>query len=57
MGQRKCLNLRPRLVAVSAGLLQRSRPEETRAVMAHEIGHVANGDMVTLTMIQGVVPD
>lgn len=43
------------LVAVSAGLLQRFRPEEVRAVLAHEIGHVANGDMVTLTMIQGVV--
>lgn len=43
------------LVAVSAGLLQRFTPEETRAVMAHEIGHVANGDMVTLTLIQGVV--
>ncbi|MEZ5571886.1 MAG: protease HtpX [Halioglobus sp.] len=43
------------LVAVSAGLLQRFKPEETRAVMAHEIGHVANGDMVTLTLIQGVV--
>jgi heat shock protein HtpX len=43
------------LVAVSAGLLQRFPPEETRAVLAHEIGHVANGDMVTLTLIQGVV--
>lgn len=43
------------LVAVSAGLLQRFTPQETRAVMAHEIGHVANGDMVTLTLIQGVV--
>lgn len=43
------------LVAVSAGLLQRFKPEEVRAVMAHEIGHVANGDMVTLTLIQGVV--
>jgi heat shock protein HtpX len=43
------------LVAVSAGLLRRFRPEEARAVMAHEIGHVANGDMVTLTLIQGVV--
>ena len=43
------------LVAVSAGLLQRFRPEEVKAVMAHEIGHVANGDMVTLTLIQGVV--
>ncbi|KAA1194426.1 protease HtpX [Pseudohalioglobus sediminis] len=43
------------LVAVSAGLLQRFRPEEVRAVMAHEIGHVANGDMVTLSLIQGVI--
>lgn len=43
------------LVAVSAGLLERFKPDEARAVMAHEIGHVANGDMVTLTLIQGVV--
>jgi heat shock protein HtpX len=43
------------LVAVSAGLLERFRREEVRAVMAHEIGHVANGDMITLTLIQGVV--
>lgn len=43
------------LVAVSAGLMQRFRPEEIRAVLAHEIGHVANGDMVTLSLIQGVV--
>jgi len=43
------------LVAVSAGLMQRFRPEEVRAVLAHEIGHVANGDMVTLSLIQGVV--
>ncbi|GHE20012.1 protease HtpX [Halomonas urumqiensis] len=43
------------LVAVSAGLLNRMRPEEVRAVLAHEIGHVANGDMVTLALIQGVV--
>jgi heat shock protein HtpX len=43
------------LVAVSAGLLKRFQPEEVKAVMAHEIGHVANGDMVTLTLIQGVV--
>ncbi|MFO1369118.1 MAG: protease HtpX [Marinagarivorans sp.] len=43
------------LVAVSAGLLQRFSRDEVRAVMAHEIGHVANGDMVTLTLIQGVV--
>jgi heat shock protein HtpX len=43
------------LVAVSQGLLHRFRPEEVRAVLAHEIGHVANGDMVTLTLIQGVL--
>ena len=43
------------LVAVSQGLLSRFRPEEARAVLAHEIGHVANGDMVTLSLIQGVV--
>lgn len=43
------------LVAVSEGLLQRFRPDEARAVLGHEIGHVANGDMVTLTLIQGVV--
>lgn len=43
------------LVAVSAGLLQRFQPNEVRAVLAHEIGHVANGDMITLSLIQGVV--
>lgn len=43
------------LVAVSSGMLRRFKPEEVRAVMAHEIGHVANGDMVTLALIQGVV--
>lgn len=43
------------LVAVSLGLLQRFDREEVRAVLAHEIGHVANGDMITLTLIQGVV--
>jgi heat shock protein HtpX len=43
------------LVAVSEGMLQRFPREEVKAVMAHEIGHVANGDMVTLTLIQGVV--
>ncbi len=43
------------LVAVSAGLLHRFNKDEVRAVLAHEIGHVANGDMVTLTLIQGVV--
>jgi heat shock protein HtpX len=43
------------LVAVSLGLLQRFKKEEVKAVMAHEIGHVANGDMVTMTLIQGVM--
>lgn len=43
------------LVAVSAGLLQRFDKEEVRAVLAHEIGHVANGDMITLSLIQGVM--
>jgi len=43
------------LVAVSAGLLSRFSRDEARAVMAHEIGHVANGDMITLALIQGVV--
>ncbi|MFP5440085.1 MAG: protease HtpX [Gammaproteobacteria bacterium] len=43
------------LVAVSTGLLSRFREDEARAVLAHEIGHVANGDMITLTLIQGVV--
>jgi len=43
------------LVAVSEGMLQRFRAEEVRAVLAHEIGHVANGDMITLSLIQGVV--
>ncbi|MGB8857119.1 MAG: protease HtpX [Burkholderiales bacterium] len=43
------------LVAVSSGLLQQMQPEEAEAVLAHEISHIANGDMVTLTLIQGVV--
>lgn len=43
------------LVAVSEGLLHRFDREEVRAVLAHEIGHVANGDMVTLALIQGVM--
>lgn len=43
------------LVAVSTGLLQSMNREEAEAVMAHEVSHVANGDMVTLTLIQGVV--
>lgn len=43
------------LVAVSTGLLERMNKDELRAVLAHEIGHVANGDMVTLSLVQGVV--
>jgi len=43
------------LVAVSAGLLQNMNADEVEAVLGHEISHVANGDMVTLTLIQGVV--
>jgi len=43
------------LVAVSTGLLNSMSREEVEAVLGHEIGHVANGDMVTLTLIQGVV--
>jgi heat shock protein HtpX len=43
------------LVAVSAGLLDRMTREEAEAVIGHEISHVANGDMVTLTLIQGVL--
>src|SRR5262245_1691465 len=43
------------LVAVSTGLLRSMRREEVEAVLGHEITHVANGDMVTLTLIQGVV--
>ena len=43
------------LVAVSSGLLHNMTSDEVEAVLAHEIGHVANGDMVTLALIQGVV--
>jgi heat shock protein HtpX len=43
------------LVAVSTGLLRSMRQEEVEAVLGHEVSHVANGDMVTLTLIQGVV--
>lgn len=43
------------LVAVSTGLLRSMNHEEVEAVLGHEISHVANGDMVTLTLIQGVV--
>jgi len=43
------------LVAVSSGLLQNMSRDEAEAVIAHEISHVANGDMVTMTLVQGVV--
>ncbi|MGL9723900.1 protease HtpX [Sodalis sp.] len=43
------------LVAVSTGLLQNMNRDEAEAVIAHEISHIANGDMVTMTLIQGVV--
>jgi heat shock protein HtpX len=43
------------LVAVSSGLLRRMDRGEIEAVLAHEVSHIANGDMVTLTLIQGVV--
>jgi len=43
------------LVAVSTGLLRSMRREEVEGVLAHEVAHIANGDMVTLTLIQGVV--
>ncbi|MEM9396863.1 MAG: protease HtpX [Pseudomonadota bacterium] len=43
------------LVAVSAGMMRQFPANEVRAVIGHEIGHIANGDMVTLTLLQGVV--
>ncbi|MDV6315082.1 protease HtpX [Idiomarina sp. HP20-50] len=43
------------LVAVSTGLLQNMDADEVEAVLAHEVSHIANGDMVTLTLIQGVI--
>lgn len=43
------------LVAVSRGLLERMSTQEVEGVLAHEISHIANGDMVTMTLIQGVV--
>lgn len=49
------MNRNNALVAVSTGLLQNMRRDEVEAVLAHEVSHVANGDMVTLALIQGVV--
>ncbi len=43
------------LVAVSSGLLRSMRPEEVEGVLAHEVAHIANGDMVTMTLLQGVM--
>jgi heat shock protein HtpX len=43
------------LVAVSSGLLRSMRPDEVEGVLAHEIAHIANGDMVTMTLLQGVM--
>jgi heat shock protein HtpX len=43
------------LVAVSTGLLNRMTPEEVKGVLGHEISHITNGDMVTMTLLQGVV--
>lgn len=43
------------LVAVSTGLLNRMRPAEIKGVIGHEVAHIANGDMVTMTLVQGVV--
>lgn len=49
------MNKNNALVAVSSGLLQSMTQDEVEAVLAHEISHVANGDMVTMALIQGVV--
>lgn len=49
------MNRNKALVAVSTGLLRGMRKEEVEAVLGHEVSHVANGDMVTLALIQGVV--
>jgi heat shock protein HtpX len=43
------------LVAVSSGLLRSMRPDEVEGVLAHEVTHIANGDMVTMTLLQGVM--
>ncbi|MCC6594698.1 MAG: protease HtpX, partial [Xanthomonadales bacterium] len=49
------VNRNSALVAVSTGLLNHMSRDEVEAVLAHEVGHVANGDMVTMALIQGVL--
>ena len=49
------INRNNALIAVSTGLLQAMEPEEVEAVLAHEISHIVNGDMVTMALIQGVI--
>ncbi len=49
------MNKNKALVAVSTGLMQKMERGEVEAVLGHEVSHVANGDMITLTLIQGVV--
>jgi heat shock protein HtpX len=49
------MNRNEALVAVSTGLLERMSQDEAEAVLGHEVSHVANGDMITLALIQGVV--
>src|SRR5262249_11520896 len=49
------MNKNDALVAVSVGLLRNMSQEEVEAVLGHEVSHIANGDMVTLSLIQGVV--
>ncbi|THF72562.1 MAG: protease HtpX, partial [Methylophaga nitratireducenticrescens] len=49
------MNRNNALVAVSSGLMQSMTQDEVEAVLAHEVSHVANGDMVTMALIQGVV--
>lgn len=49
------MNRNKALVAVSTGLLRNMKQDEVEAVLGHEISHIANGDMITLTLIQGVV--
>jgi heat shock protein HtpX len=43
------------LVAISTGLLQRMDQDEVEGVIAHEVGHIANGDMVSMTLLQGII--